>query len=288
MFGTNEIVGRKHFVGAPPSSLLVTSIFFTLQGEGPYAGRPAVFVRLAKCNLACSFCDTYFDAGDWIEYDRIIELAQQAVLDSGTSMDFASIGLVITGGEPLLQEGLVGFTAFARLAFAWIQIETNGTQTQTLGQLHERVCLVVSPKCTEVGGQPTRYLEPTNVALGRADALKFVMCAPPADGSYNPYQEVPPWAHMWHRAMRSPVYVSPMNIYNKQPATAKVVRMIGAEVGAQPDLKMRSTIDEVISFWEPGLLNMEANQRNHEHTARYALKHGFFLSLQMHLYVGMA
>ena len=56
MFGTNEIIGKKYFKDAPKDSLFVTSMFFTLQGEGPYAGLPALFIRLAKCNLDCSFC----------------------------------------------------------------------------------------------------------------------------------------------------------------------------------------------------------------------------------------
>ena len=60
MFGTNEIIGKKYFKDAPAESLFVTSMFFTLQGEGPYAGMPALFIRLAKCNLVCSFCDTFF------------------------------------------------------------------------------------------------------------------------------------------------------------------------------------------------------------------------------------
>src|SRR6187402_812448 len=71
MFGTNKIVGQKFFKNAPPESLFITSMFFTLQGEGPYGGLPALFIRLTKCNLACSFCDTFFDAGDWMTYDEI-------------------------------------------------------------------------------------------------------------------------------------------------------------------------------------------------------------------------
>lgn len=57
MFGRNEIVGQKHFTDLTAEDRVsITSIFGTLQGEGPYSGRRAVFVRLAKCQLACSFC----------------------------------------------------------------------------------------------------------------------------------------------------------------------------------------------------------------------------------------
>jgi hypothetical protein len=50
----------------------------------------------------------------------------------------------------------------------------------------------------------------------------------------------------------------------------------------------RSTVDEVISFWEPGLLNLEANQRNHEYTGQYCVENGLRLNLQQHLYASLA
>ena len=59
MFGLNEKVGKSYFKDAG-DKLFVTSIFYTIQGEGPMRGRPALFVRLAKCNLGCSWCDAFF------------------------------------------------------------------------------------------------------------------------------------------------------------------------------------------------------------------------------------
>lgn len=57
MFGRNEVVGLKFFEAeVKSSSLLVASMFLTLQGEGPFSGLPALFIRLAKCNLSCTFC----------------------------------------------------------------------------------------------------------------------------------------------------------------------------------------------------------------------------------------
>src|SRR6185312_12181590 len=81
MFGSNEIIGKAFFKNAEKNELLVASRFFTLQGEGPYRGHPAYFIRLAKCNLACSFCDTYFDSGDWQNFGTLLEEADQ-IIDS--------------------------------------------------------------------------------------------------------------------------------------------------------------------------------------------------------------
>src|ERR1700677_3883777 len=80
MFGKNEVVGKKYFSKAG-DKLYITSFFITLQGEGPYRGEPAVFVRLAKCNLACSFCDTYFDGGDWFTIAELDSKIDKAIND---------------------------------------------------------------------------------------------------------------------------------------------------------------------------------------------------------------
>ena len=81
------------------------------------------------------------------------------------------------------------------------------------------------------------------------------------------------------------VIVSPMNIYNGEPRKSKEMRNSGAN---RIEIEERSTVDEVISFWEPGLLNMVDNQRNHEYTAQYCMKQGYVLNLQIHLYASLA
>lgn len=290
MFGTNEIVGKAFFSNAKKDELLVTSRFFTLQGEGPFRGHPAYFIRLAKCNLACSFCDTYFDAGDWRSFSSLLEEANSVIRDFYNSRNTPvpawaantprKMVLVITGGEPSLQQNLAGFLTLAQSSFQTIQIESNGTNVLT--NLPEKVTLVVSPKCLEKNGKVLRYLEPNTKALERADCLKFVMSASQSS-DYSPYSEVPKWAHQWAEKTGKPVFISPMNIYKTEPQRVKMIRDEGRDL----TMAERSEINEVISFWEPDLLDLKQNQQNHEYAAEYCMKHGFILNLQLHLFASL-
>lgn len=275
MFGHNEIVGQKSF--PTDDQLLVTSMFGTLQGEGPFSGRRAVFLRLAKCNLACSFCDTYFDAGDWYDFDTLRdELDVTMRRAQGSIPNEKTWGLVVTGGEPLLQKALTPFLKEEVAWWGWTQIESNGIVYQ---EIPDNTTLVISPKCLEKNGNAVKYLKPHRDNLDRADCLKFVMEADPD----SPYSEVPDWALSWQHLTGKEIFVSPMNVYAREPQKAKVARNAN-----ETTIEARSTIEEVISFWEPGLLDLDANQRNHEHAARYAVRNGLRFQLQAHLYAGMA
>lgn len=297
MFGTNEIVGKKFFKDAAKDTLFVTSMFVTLQGEGPHAGKIAFFLRLTKCNLACSFCDTFFDDGDWMTFDEINVKATNIIRDYYKSVGngvpywvdtdgyadvgrFPNIVLVVTGGEPLLQKNLMDYLNYSKNVFGAMQIESNGTVDQ---DVPEHVTLVCSPKCAEKGGIATKYLAPTELILKRADCLKFVM----SSDQDSPYSSIPDWAHEWKRQApdkEREVYISPMNIYNTFPQKIKILHAESGKI----TMDQRSTVDEVISFWEPGLLDLAKNQANHEYAARYCMNHGFRLNLQMHLYASLA
>jgi organic radical activating enzyme len=102
----------------------VSEIFYSLQGEGLNAGRPAFFIRLAGCNLNCDFCDTpQKDNGGWTRKASIHTHLDKLAMEN--SIHLFSAGLVITGGEPTLQID----TPLLDLAcaFPWCDIETNGT-----------------------------------------------------------------------------------------------------------------------------------------------------------------
>jgi 7-carboxy-7-deazaguanine synthase len=284
MFGHNEKLGKSHFKAAG-DRLLVTSAFMTLQGEGPLRGEAAFFIRLARCNLSCSFCDTYFDSGDWLSLNDIETLVDDKVHDffggrrlpawtNGSRFNFA---LVVTGGEPTLQPNLNRLLDWGEFAFTKTQIESNGIVP---ADVPRSTILVISPKCVEKAGTAVAYMKPHKHNLERADCLKFVMSA----DLDSPYSSVPDWVHDWQRQTGKQVFVSPMNMYLREPAKAK--ELYDSKHGQTLD--QRSTAGEIISFWEPGLLDMKANERNHIYAANYAIRHGFVFNMQLHLFAAVA
>lgn len=281
MFGKNKVFNPKSYKDQPNDSLLVTSIFYTIQGEGLWSGRPAVFVRLTGCNLVCSFCDTYFDSGDTLTYEQIIGKILAAVGTYYMNNSAAVIPynerqrllIVITGGEPLNQPNLTRFLQICHEQGFDTQIESNGTIKR---ELPPETHLVISPKINE---RTNHYVKVNDELLQRANTLKFV-----ASSTMPGYTDIPDWAVEWYHSYdpelpyrQRHMYISPMNMYAKQPM----------KLGENGTLEGRSEIDETISFWEPGLLDMKANQANHEHAAQLAMKYGCRLNLQMHLYCSL-
>jgi 7-carboxy-7-deazaguanine synthase len=136
-------------------SYIVKEIFYTLQGEGANAGRPAVFCRFAGCNLwtgrerdrhraVCKFCDTDFvgigpDGGRFADA-RALAAAVRARWPAGPAAGAHPL-VVCTGGEPLLQLDAPLVDALHAEGFE-VAVETNGTQPAPPGLDH--VC--VSPK----------------------------------------------------------------------------------------------------------------------------------------------
>lgn len=96
----------------------INEIFYSIQGEGAYAGHPAIFVRFSGCNLKCPFCDTDFQKyTEMDEYEIVIKVMEQS---------YSCKFVVLTGGEPTLQVnskllGLLHDKGY------YIAMETNGT-----------------------------------------------------------------------------------------------------------------------------------------------------------------
>ena len=82
----------------------ISEIFESIQGEGNNAGKPAVFLRIAECNLKCVWCDTKY-TWDWKNYDYSKEVNEMSIKEVRQSLEqFRIRHLVITGGEPLMQQ----------------------------------------------------------------------------------------------------------------------------------------------------------------------------------------
>ena len=91
MFGQNEVAAPRL------ENFKVHSIFYTIQGEGPFVGTPAIFVRFSDCNLRCTFCDTAFTGGAEWSFDALADELERLGANHGCRF------YVLTGGEPMLQ-----------------------------------------------------------------------------------------------------------------------------------------------------------------------------------------
>ena len=165
-------------------------IFAALQGEGVSAGRPCVFVRLSRCNLACEWCDTAYTwrfAGDnrphrdGIAFDRTTN--QITLPEAEVAARIVALGklrLVITGGEPLLQAPALA-RMIAHLPTMQIEVETNGTvlPVPALDPLIDQYN--VSPKLAHSGNPRELALSPEALAHFAQDSrafFKFVIAQP--------------------------------------------------------------------------------------------------------------
>lgn len=258
-------VGPMHYAHLEADELLVTKIFYTLQGEGPHAGKPAMFIRLAGCNrgnkehMGCAFCDTQFQfhQGEVLTFDQIERQMQSLLSDRTIYHEDAHEYLpmvVITGGEPMIQDNLTNFLGFL-LEGGWddIQIESNGDRLShgLLDAPWERKFdLVVSPKVTKHG-----YLALKPQIFERADALKFLIdCR-----HTSPYYDVPEYAKNSNK-----VWLSPITVYRKTVPAGMVPKM-----------------------WDASLIDHDQTAANYQRAAHLAMLYGYRVSIQQHLFYGV-
>ena len=125
--------------------LKVVEIFRSIQGEGLYIGRPSVFVRFAGCNLRCKWCDTKYAwaGGHDITVDELYRIV--------TAQGFEEDALVLTGGEPLLQDHGELTEFLNKTDFFPMMVETNGTIKPSDGLLEVVDVWSISPKLRNSG-----------------------------------------------------------------------------------------------------------------------------------------
>ena len=115
--------------------LQLAEIFYSIQGEGAFSGTPAVFVRLAGCNLSCDFCDTDYSLKFFAGVAEVVAKVRE--LGGDCPM------VILTGGEPLAQRETLALIDALRSDGRRVHIESNGT---IYTELPQDVWLCVSPK----------------------------------------------------------------------------------------------------------------------------------------------
>lgn len=147
------------------STLRITEIFHSLQGETSRMGLPTVFVRLTGCPLRCQYCDTAyaFNGGNVTEIDDILEQVKA----------YQTPYVTVTGGEPLAQKNCMPLMQKLCDAGFSVSLETSGAMP--IGDVDERVLIVMdlkTPASLEEAKNDYHNLD----KLKANDELKFVIC----------------------------------------------------------------------------------------------------------------
>jgi len=144
--------------------LLINEIFYSIQGESSYSGRPCAFVRLTACNLRCVYCDTAyaFNEGQWMSVESVLA----EVLKYPTPL------VEITGGEPLLQKAVYSLISRILDAGREVLIETGGSLD--ISPVDPRAVLIYDIKCPDSGMVEKNRWENLSLLRDR-DEIKFVI-----------------------------------------------------------------------------------------------------------------
>ncbi|MFO7760606.1 MAG: radical SAM protein [Thermodesulfobacteriota bacterium] len=147
------------------SSLNISELFYSIQGESSFAGYPCFFIRLAGCNLRCSYCDTayaYKETGEKYSLGKLMELTEK----------YPAALILITGGEPLLQEKVYPLMELLLEAGRKVMLETNGSIS--VREVPPAVVKVMDLKCPDSGMSEQMNFSNLDF-LTPADELKFVI-----------------------------------------------------------------------------------------------------------------
>lgn len=147
------------------STLRITEIFYSLQGESRTVGFPTVFVRLTGCPLRCHYCDTEyaFHGGKTLALEDILE----------TVASYKPRFVCVTGGEPMAQPNCI--TLLTKLCDAGYEVSLETSGAMDLADVDSRVSKVVDLK-TPASGEVEKNLYSNINLLTDNDQVKFVIC----------------------------------------------------------------------------------------------------------------
>ena len=219
----------------------VSEIFKSIEGEGIRMGQAAVFVRLHGCNLRCSYCDSMYavEGPDFklMSVGEVLAAVEAYRNESGVKC------VTLTGGEPLIHEG-VGelLSAFCDGGFE-VNVETNGTvpcKWQLPGLFY-----TMDWKCKS-SGMSTRMKMENIISLGKNDVLKFVV------GSVEDLQEAE--GVVARLSLTSPdnmphIFISP--VWGELTNEQIVNWMVSSKVMTQNNARFQVQLHKIV--WDPDM-----------------------------------
>lgn len=159
-----EVATRSKVATTAGKRLKINEIFYSIQGESTFAGRPCVLVRLTGCQMRCAWCDTEYSfyEGRWMSRGEVIA----EVIRHGCPL------VELTGGEPLLQPGVRPLMAELCDAGYEVLLETGGGVS--IADVDPRVHRIVDVKCPGSGEAKNNRFENLDLLTAR-DEVKFVL-----------------------------------------------------------------------------------------------------------------
>lgn len=144
--------------------LQVNETFYSIQGEGPWQGHPCFFIRLAGCNLRCTWCDTSYTKFTLLSDDELATQAERVFADLMAKPQHKRV--VITGGEPFVQN--ITPLVFRLIGKGFlVQIETNGTLSNpAFPFMSDKVLIVCSPKAGRIHEDIVKYCRHYKYVIG--------------------------------------------------------------------------------------------------------------------------
>ena len=145
-------------------TLRINEIYCSILGESTFAGIPCALVRLTGCNLRCTYCDTKY------AYENGIEMSVEQIIRSVMKFDVAPV--LITGGEPLLQDGVMELINRLLDAGHLVLLETNGSLD--IKEIPGDVITIMDVKCPGSGEDKRVHYDNLDY-VSEADNVKFVI-----------------------------------------------------------------------------------------------------------------
>jgi len=143
----------------------IAELFYSIQGESSYAGYPCFFIRFADCNLRCTYCDTRYAFEE-----KHPQLSIDGIL--AELKEYPGAIVEVTGGEPLLQEGIYPLLKKLLAAGRTVLLETNGSLS--LADVPEDVVKIMDMKCPGSGMHEQMDFDNFDL-LSQKDEIKFVI-----------------------------------------------------------------------------------------------------------------